>query len=48
MSTEKKERNADLVRKREQGWTFRKLGVWFGIRRQVAWEIYHRVKARGE
>lgn len=38
------ERNQELVKKRKQGWPYRKLARFFGIEVSTVHEIYHRDK----
>lgn len=37
----KARRNTELVKKRQMGWTFRKLADYYGINVKTAFEIYH-------
>jgi len=38
----KKKRNKELVRKRQQGWSFRKIADYYNINVKTAFEIYER------
>lgn len=41
---EKVERNKDIVDKRRQGWSFRKIAGHFNINLRTAYDVYQRFK----
>lgn len=38
----KEQRNHDLIEKVHSGWTYEKLGGYFGLNPKTAWEIHDR------
>jgi len=40
----KEERNIDIIKKKNAGWTFRAIADYFNIDVRAVWEIYHKYK----